>query len=389
MAINFVTSKLGTKISSNQVFADGYELQNLLLENLNPGCRVEYFVKPPIDIVFTFMCPIDIRFIVCELKVGEQKTNAFQVFVSKDEKEQKFTHQCSFIETNKDCACLTNTKYFQNHLMKKFVTQLPKFSSIDNCETIYVSRNHQPCFMNVKRLQLRLLKAQNSSVCCLKSVKIFGQPNHSVAKDKRIIEALTVYCKAKSEESRNEREAKGQKRPFEPDVEKGAANAEIEDLNIPEEFIDPITNEIMTIPMLLPSGKTLDKATLDKYLKNEAIWGRLPNDPFTNKAFTKDCEPILNNALKLRIDLFLSKNNETLSSHQLPTKRIVGGYSNTNKSCVLCKCVHQNDEQVYKLGCGHLICRQNIHILFDKQCLRCDKQINSSEVVRFFNNVPI
>jgi hypothetical protein len=45
-------------------------------------------------------------------------------------------------------------------------------------------------------------------------------------------------------------------------------------VSIPSEFIDLITNEIMVLPVLLPSGKSIDKSTLDKYLANEAQWGR-------------------------------------------------------------------------------------------------------------------
>jgi hypothetical protein len=45
-------------------------------------------------------------------------------------------------------------------------------------------------------------------------------------------------------------------------------------VSIPSEFIDLITNEIMVLPILLPSGKSIDKSTLDKYLANEAQWGR-------------------------------------------------------------------------------------------------------------------
>jgi U-box domain-containing protein 5 len=39
-------------------------------------------------------------------------------------------------------------------------------------------------------------------------------------------------------------------------------------VSIPSEFIDLITNEIMVLPVLLPSGKSIDKSTLDKYLAN-------------------------------------------------------------------------------------------------------------------------
>jgi len=33
---------------------------------------------------------------------------------------------------------------------------------------------------------------------------------------------------------------------------------------VPSEFLDDLTNEMMRMPMRLPSNKTVDKATLDK-----------------------------------------------------------------------------------------------------------------------------
>lgn len=76
-------------------------------------------------------------------------------------------------------------------------------------------------------------------------------------------------------------------------------------VSIPEEFFDPITQEVMTLPMLLPSGVSVDNTTLEEYQKREAGWGRLPNDPFTGVPFTATSQPLPNPQLKSRIDHFL------------------------------------------------------------------------------------
>lgn len=75
-------------------------------------------------------------------------------------------------------------------------------------------------------------------------------------------------------------------------------------ISIPEEFIDPITQEVMMLPMLLPSGVSVDSATLEEYQKREATWGRPPNDPFTGVPFTSTSQPVPNPQLKSRIDHF-------------------------------------------------------------------------------------
>ena len=59
------------------------------------------------------------------------------------------------------------------------------------------------------------------------------------------------------------------------------------------------------LPMLLPSGMSVDNSTLEEHQKREATWGRPPNDPFTGVPFTSTCQPLPNPQLKSRIDHFL------------------------------------------------------------------------------------
>lgn len=59
------------------------------------------------------------------------------------------------------------------------------------------------------------------------------------------------------------------------------------------------------LPMLLPSGASVDSTTLEEYKKREATWGRPPNDPFTGVPFTSTSQPLPNPQLKSRIDHFI------------------------------------------------------------------------------------
>lgn len=61
----------------------------------------------------------------------------------------------------------------------------------------------------------------------------------------------------------------------------------------------------MLLPMLLPSGVSVDSSTLEEHQKREATWGRAPNDPFTGVPFTPSSKPLPNPQLKCRIDQFL------------------------------------------------------------------------------------
>lgn len=61
----------------------------------------------------------------------------------------------------------------------------------------------------------------------------------------------------------------------------------------------------MTLPLLLPSGMSVDVSTLEEYQKREATWGRPENDPFTGVPFSATSRPLPNPQLKSRIDHFL------------------------------------------------------------------------------------
>ena len=57
--IDFCYKELGTLVESSTVFEDNFALENLLDANLkSKGFRVETFVRPPVEITFTFKNPI-------------------------------------------------------------------------------------------------------------------------------------------------------------------------------------------------------------------------------------------------------------------------------------------------------------------------------------------
>ena len=73
---------------------------------------------------------------------------------------------------------------------------------------------------------------------------------------------------------------------------------------MPKEFIDPLTFVMMINPVLLPSGQTIDQATLDKHIVTQSEWGRPPSDPFTGVVFSEQYQPVPNVALKLKLDRY-------------------------------------------------------------------------------------
>lgn len=91
-----------------------------------------------------------------------------------------------------------------------------------------------------------------------------------------------------------------------------------ESFTIPDDFIDPISCEVMVQPLILPSGKVIDSSTLKSHEKAELRWGRGPSDPFTGIPFSDSNKPIAASDLKSRIDKFLSDNSNVTELKNMP-----------------------------------------------------------------------
>lgn len=118
-------------------------------------------------------------------------------------------------------------------------------------------------------------------------------------------------------------------------------------LNIPEDFLDSITYEIMTQPIILPSGKVIDQKTLEKHAQNEAIWGRPVSDPFTAVRFNDSVKPIAAFPLKARIDKFLLENSNREEIKKLP--RVLGSLDSEklkHTKIITCKNMNLSDSVV-------------------------------------------
>lgn len=98
-----------------------------------------------------------------------------------------------------------------------------------------------------------------------------------------------------------------------------------ESFNIPEEFLDAITHELLVMPYILPSGSVIDESTMKKHNEHEESYGRMPSDPFTGMIYTYDSKPRFNESLKFRLDEFKLRNSEemevAISGRTVGTKR--------------------------------------------------------------------
>lgn len=103
----------------------------------------------------------------------------------------------------------------------------------------------------------------------------------------------------------------------------------LKDSEVPDDFKDALTFEIMALPMTLPSGHTVDQSTLEKCISNDNSHGREAVDPFTGLKFIEGRRPVLNVGLKARIDMFLLHNSHLKEVANVG--RTVGGANSIRK----------------------------------------------------------
>lgn len=88
MAVNFCHERLGTRILCSQVSTDNYSVENLISEDLvskNRGFLADSFVRPPVDIIVQFPCPIKICCVSVNTKVGSQQSTGCEIFIQSEE----------------------------------------------------------------------------------------------------------------------------------------------------------------------------------------------------------------------------------------------------------------------------------------------------------------
>ena len=289
-------------------------------------------------------------------------------------------------------------------------------------KTVYPSTQY--AITNVNTFKISIFGTKNGRAPVLKFIEIWGIPSSSNSPSE-INQLYKLYNGVRRKE---QKECLLQTKL---EVNKNY----IESFEIPEDFLDVITCEIINIPMVLPSGNVVDILTIEKCKNNEEKLGRLPSDPFTGLIYTSNNQPRFNAALKARIDEFKLKNSHEMeiknsgrTTGRLVTKRATTSvdhrnsytknectkkvkmdiastgtsidslinsfyptmtkYSqvqkNTDDTNNCTKCKTSNSSALYVIKyCGHYMCKPCILELKDeKNCFKCRRSFSSQEVFK-------
>ncbi|PNJ14000.1 UBOX5 isoform 3, partial [Pongo abelii] len=86
MVINLCLPQFRPRIHCNKISADGYEVENLISEDLTKrsrGFRTEYFIKPPVYVTVSFPFNVEICRINIDLTAGGgQNVTGLEMYTS-------------------------------------------------------------------------------------------------------------------------------------------------------------------------------------------------------------------------------------------------------------------------------------------------------------------
>lgn len=294
-------------------------------------------------------------------RVGGQKSSGFQLSAGRNDNIQKI---CSII-TEKDTIIFHDNN-----------TDLSMFGNDSDkcCFNISASRN----IRSAEKLSVRIFRTVNS-IPGIGKLEIWGNISFFVPKEIR----QTIINKW--EES---------KIPKKKQIQINNVHHQYTEINsdncICDDFLDSITYEVMTSPMVLPSGKYVDRLTVDKCIEHDTMYGREPCDPFTGIPFTDTLKPMPVPELKGRIDSFLIKHADNENVKYIPRavgKRSFSFYAERQTKIIKVECsTCSENNNLYCLPCKHLQCRNCLQTEKFK-CNVCHQSFNRNQIEKYHSNL--
>lgn len=361
--MDFCSSFLKSRIECFSPCSDDYPVENLISPSPRArscGFLSEGFVRPPVDVDLTFSAPVDVYHVIFRTRVQYKQSTAFALFTVPQTSPDSEPIRIGQFYTNKeDTLHLTNARL---HRWYRYPQQLRarKLAEYDRKATSVLVgklRHSDPeALQNVRRLKIRILRNASTGGSGLADLEVWGRPGTMASKEERVgaidgwgqhyvLHYINNASLGALENTQNIADAQanakydfycdmfkqitdiipGGEKPSIP-IESQNCNDkrehispdyDVENSNIPEEYLDPITCNLMVTPMLLPSGNSVDITTLEKFISSQRCYNRSPCDPFTGITFNTLVQPVPNTRLKARIDRFVLLNQRDPDLHDV------------------------------------------------------------------------
>ncbi len=275
---------------------------------ISNGFLTDSLQRPPVDIYIRFPFNIDLKHIYLSPHIGNHRSTLIEFSVNHASIDEKTSWLINPV--NKP-----NIKQHSFYRIAQILNEDETIRRIEiydqdneqsNANTVKYRFSSNTHLINCSTIKITIKRTYRLSACAIKYLQIWGILSNSIPLEfKTKLEQILFP-------------------PSQPITV--ASPSEIPE-EIPSDFLDSLTSELMLIPMLLPSGHLIDRTTLEKCIAEDIRWSRLPRDPFTLESFTELTQPVVAQQLKVRIDQFLSEhqNDPKYRNHRrlLDAKQII------------------------------------------------------------------
>jgi len=298
----------GVEVCCDVPSSDLYPPINLIQRGKNStGFMVEYYVRPPVNLYFHLPVPCTLVELAADTELGKQATTLVSVAGSTSNCES-CSRSCKRTRTEskggEDQKSMDYEDLGRGSAVNGKVVFTNHMVSAGSGGHRLIDKSRKNTLKKLKCLRITILRTKESSVPCLRNLKILVRPNsksdqmklENLRKESKVCTSFNFFG---GESSSQEIHASSHEKPV----------VIVGEESVPPEFLDEITQEILLVPMVLPSGKIVDRSTVDKCNEAQAVYGGLPRDPFSGTVYTSALKPLFNASLKSRIDAYLVQNN--------------------------------------------------------------------------------
>jgi hypothetical protein len=258
------------------------------------GFLTDLLQRPPVDIYIRFPFNIDIKHIYLSPSIGHHRSTLIEICVN----HQIIDEKLSWLIDPLNKSIVQNVKQIPFYRIAQILDEDEttrrieiydhenEQSNVNTSKYRFSSNSH---LTNCSIIKITIKRTWRLTACALKYLQIWGVLSKSISIElkTKILQIISPPSSSANDEISSQ--------PLKTNDE------------VPSDFLDSLTFDLMLIPMLLPSGHLIDRITLEKCVAEDQRWCRLPRDPFTLEPFTEMTQPVVAQQLKIRIDQFLSE----------------------------------------------------------------------------------
>ena len=382
MLVNVCNESLGCSLSSLSVHADGYPPDNLHSKTSHvrqKGFRVEHFVTPPVmlEVHLPHRVPVSNILVKVDLKPSETACLELLLPSSSGAGSCSSAHNGS-VQWQPCCSCVIQGQIGANFRSKPLLAAMKtlplkcmqsRFSDTSSIAQVFkvavvgspvlastdtvairvkYMKTHRPVHISLVEVWAFFEKGPPPWLMALSSVE--QQDCSAGTQGSDAVEEEGCSAGTQGSDAVEEQDCSARTQGSDAVEEQGCgvkkqdsdANRGENELScvcealkvvkkpaVKEKFLDALTQEVMVLPMLLPSGQRVDRSTIDRHNSEELKWGRPPSDPFTGVPYANTQQPVFDFKLKMELDhchTELPQRRQTVGSAdsiraRLPTKR--------------------------------------------------------------------